>query len=95
MQFSVSLSTVFRCSLERAFKAPMLCDISKVHTGFLVKQDAGSISVKIATGQTVVFPSAEVKSQQTLPISLMPEGLMQTYTAQEAADLAAYLSSLK
>ena len=36
MQFSVSLSTVFRCSLERAFKAPMLCDSSKGHTGFLV-----------------------------------------------------------
>lgn len=36
MQFRVSLSTVFRCSLERAFKTPMLCDISKVHTGFLV-----------------------------------------------------------
>lgn len=66
-----------------------------VHTGFLVKQDAGSISIKIATGQTAVFPSTEVKSQQTLPISLMPEGLMQTFTAQEAADLAAYLSSLK
>ncbi|MFO0558702.1 MAG: hypothetical protein U0269_11865 [Polyangiales bacterium] len=34
MQFTVSLSTIFRCSLERAFKSPMLCDVSKVHTGF-------------------------------------------------------------
>ncbi len=34
MQTRVSLTTVFRCSLERAFKTPMLCDISKVHTGF-------------------------------------------------------------
>lgn len=25
---------MFECSLERAFKTPMLCDISKVHTGF-------------------------------------------------------------
>jgi hypothetical protein len=33
MTFTVSVSTVYRCSLERAFKAPMLCDVTKVHTG--------------------------------------------------------------
>jgi hypothetical protein len=33
MQFLVKISTVYECSLERAFKCPMLCDISKVHTG--------------------------------------------------------------
>ncbi|MBL0308523.1 MAG: hypothetical protein IPP77_02185 [Bacteroidetes bacterium] len=26
--------TIYVCSLERAFKTPMLCDVSKVHTGF-------------------------------------------------------------
>ncbi len=26
--------TIFHCSLERAFKTPMLCDVSKVHTGY-------------------------------------------------------------
>ncbi len=30
----MTVSTVFRCSLERAFKTPILCDVSKVHTGF-------------------------------------------------------------
>ena len=34
MQTRVSITTLFRCSLERAFKTPMLCDISKVNTGF-------------------------------------------------------------
>ena len=33
MTFTVSVSTVYHCSLERAFKAPMLCDVTKVHTG--------------------------------------------------------------
>jgi hypothetical protein len=32
----VKVKTIFECSLERAFKTPMLCDVSKVHTGFLV-----------------------------------------------------------
>jgi len=31
---SAHVSTVFHCSLERAFRTPMLCDVSKVHTGF-------------------------------------------------------------
>ena len=36
MQTSIKVTTIYNCSLERAFKTPMLCDISKVHTGFLV-----------------------------------------------------------
>ena len=31
---TVTVKTIYHCSLERAFKAPMLCDLSKVHTGF-------------------------------------------------------------
>ena len=36
MQFRIHLSTVFQCSLERAFRTPLLCDVSKVHTGYLL-----------------------------------------------------------
>lgn len=34
MLFKVKTSTIFSCSLESAFKTPILCDVSKVHTGF-------------------------------------------------------------
>ncbi len=30
----ITVSTIYECSLERAFKTPILCDVSKVHTGF-------------------------------------------------------------
>jgi len=30
----VNVSTIYECTLERAFKTPMLCDVSKVHTGY-------------------------------------------------------------
>ncbi|MCP4440567.1 MAG: hypothetical protein GY810_16600 [Aureispira sp.] len=30
----VTVKTIYECSLERAFKTPMLCDVSKVHTGY-------------------------------------------------------------
>lgn len=33
MIFTTSASTVYHCSLERAFKTPILCDVTKVHTG--------------------------------------------------------------
>ena len=34
MENIVTVSVIYNCSLERAFKTPMLCDISKVHTGY-------------------------------------------------------------
>jgi len=34
VEIKVKVSTTFNCSLERAFKTPILCDVSKVHTGF-------------------------------------------------------------
>ncbi|WP_299277946.1 hypothetical protein [uncultured Psychroserpens sp.] len=34
MVTKIKVSTIYECSLERAFKTPMLCDLSKIHTGF-------------------------------------------------------------
>ena len=34
MEIKIKVSTIYKCSLERAFKTPLLCDVSKVHTGF-------------------------------------------------------------
>jgi len=34
MEFKLKVLTIFECSLERAFKTPMLCDVTKVHTGY-------------------------------------------------------------
>lgn len=33
MPYEISLSTTYNCSIERAFKAAILCDLSKIHTG--------------------------------------------------------------
>jgi hypothetical protein len=33
MQTTTELTTIFNTTLERAFKTPMLCDITKIHTG--------------------------------------------------------------
>ena len=34
MEIKIKVSTTYNCSLERAFRTPLLCDVSKVHTGF-------------------------------------------------------------
>ncbi|MBK7938145.1 MAG: hypothetical protein IPJ82_14130 [Lewinellaceae bacterium] len=34
MTTRITVNTIYTCSLERAFKTPMLCDVAKVHTGF-------------------------------------------------------------
>lgn len=34
MQTIVKVSTIYNCSLERAFKTPLLCDVTKIHNGF-------------------------------------------------------------
>ncbi len=34
METKIKVTTLYTCSLERAFKTPMLCDISKIHTGY-------------------------------------------------------------
>lgn len=34
MTTKVKISSMYNCSLERAFKTPILCDISKVHNGY-------------------------------------------------------------
>jgi hypothetical protein len=34
MEIKIKISTTYECTLERAFKTPMLCDVTKVHTGY-------------------------------------------------------------
>lgn len=34
MYFRVSLQTFFECSIARAFKTPLLCDVTNIHTGY-------------------------------------------------------------
>ena len=36
MEFKIKTEAIYDCSLERAFKTPMLCDLSKIHTGYMI-----------------------------------------------------------
>lgn len=63
--------------------------------GFVRARGVSEIVLTIASGQSTKVKVADVVAEKTLPASLMPEGQLQGLTPQEAADLLAYLASLK
>jgi putative heme-binding domain-containing protein len=66
-----------------------------VQSGFLIHSADAAITLKLPTGQPQSIARDQIKSQQPQPVSLMPEGLLQSLTEQEAADIIAYLAGLK
>jgi putative heme-binding domain-containing protein len=64
-------------------------------TGLLVKRDAEAVVLRDGQGQEIVLEAANVQKLQPSRTSLMPDGQMAGLTAQEAADLVAYLASRK
>jgi putative heme-binding domain-containing protein len=66
-----------------------------VQTGFVVNPGDTAVTLKLPTGQPQTFERTQIRSQKVEPMSLMPEGLLQAMTEQEAADVIAFLGSLK
>jgi len=65
------------------------------HAGLLVEKSAEEIVLLTAQKQLLRVPSGEVELLEKQRISMMPERLLSDMTAQEAADLLAYLQSLR
>jgi len=70
-------------------------DDGRVLTGLLVSRTDAEIVLKDATGVVHALPADEVEELTKSTVSLMPAGLAKTLTAQDLADLVAYLVSLK
>jgi putative heme-binding domain-containing protein len=62
-------------------------------TGLLARRDASETVLKDGEGKEFLLAADEVEQLRPLRISLMPDGQMANLTAQEAADLLAYLAS--
>ncbi len=63
--------------------------------GFIAARSDTELTLKMAGGLTEKIANTQITKTTTAPISMMPEGLLQSMTAQEAADLLEYLDSLK
>ena len=66
-----------------------------VHSGFLLERDKDTTRFRLITGEEKTLPTGSVKQFTEVPTSIMPAGLLQNLTPQEAADLLAYLASLR
>lgn len=67
----------------------------KVYAGFIPSQTDEQISLKAIDGLVLNLPRSEVEEIVKQSVSLMPELVLKNVTAQDAADLLAYLASLK
>ena len=62
-----------------------------LYTGYVVRRSDKELVLRMAGGEEKVFPNSQVKRTAQQQVSLMPEGLLQGLTAQEAADLLQFL----
>jgi len=65
-----------------------------LHQGYVTLQAAEEVRIRTATGQEMVLDSAAIDERHKLPTSIMPTGLMGTFTVREFASLLDYLESL-
>lgn len=67
----------------------------RVFSGIVAEETGGSVTIIDSTGKKTEFDFSQVEEMLTQPRSLMPDLLVKEMTAQELADLLAYLVSLK
>jgi putative heme-binding domain-containing protein len=60
-------------------------------TGIVTKQDDKTLTV-VTANEVLTLSRGDVETQQLSPLSMMPEGLLQSLTDQEVRDLIYYLS---
>ncbi len=64
-------------------------------SGFIVNRSEKVITLKTLNAETITFKRGDIASIRQSAISTMPLGILQSLTAAEAADLLAFLETLK
>jgi putative membrane-bound dehydrogenase-like protein len=65
----------------------------QVITGFVVEENANSLTIVDTAGNQTTVPRQEIAQRQTLTVSIMPEGLLDAFNDQQIRDLFAYVQS--
>ncbi|MDZ4851180.1 MAG: PQQ-dependent sugar dehydrogenase [Pirellulaceae bacterium] len=83
-------------SIEPAFQShTILTDQGATITGLLVERSDQATTLRSADGKLHTIASEDIEEARALGISLMPTDLAADMTAEELADLLAFLESLK
>jgi putative heme-binding domain-containing protein len=67
----------------------------RTHTGLVAEKTADHLLLRTAQDAQVRIPAADVAELTALKTSLMPEQQLRDLSAEQAADLLAYLDSLR
>ena len=70
-------------------------DNGKVVTGLMIEQTAEHVILRNPQGQDTRLSSSQVEALLPMRQSLMPELLLKELTAEQVADLLAFLESLR
>ncbi len=70
-------------------------DDGRILTGLLLTKDANEVVIKDAQDKVIRIPSQQIEQLVPQRQSLMPDLLLRDMTAQQVADLLAYLGSLR
>ena len=82
--------------IEKKYRSHQVLTIDgKLATGLLVRDTDSEVILCSADGQNHRIEKVDVDSRQIQSESLMPTGLIAELTAQEVADLLAFLVSLR
>jgi putative heme-binding domain-containing protein len=66
----------------------------KSYSGLVIYESVDGFILRNGTGQTFRIETSQVAEKRKSPVSLMPAGLLKDLTAQDHADLYAYLATL-
>ena len=66
----------------------------KVFSGMPIVTDGPNLVLLLSDGTKVTIPKAEIEEQKTLATSVMPDGLLNTLSYQEIADMLALFESM-
>ena len=64
------------------------------HMGFVTDEAGDTVTIRDITSKQSTFKKSEIAKRDTLPNSLMPAGLMSSFTVHETASLLAYIQGL-
>jgi len=82
--------------IAEAYRAiTVLTDEGQAFTGRLLDRSARSIRLRDGTGRLIEIETERVEAERVSDRSLMPENLLDSLTVRQAADLLAYLLSLR
>ena len=67
----------------------------RIYTGLIAEQSEDEIVLQTANREVIHISTDDVETLEQLEKSIMPDRLLSDMTAQEAADLLEYLSTLR